>query len=273
MKDKVLDLNSVRRNHRDPGEAPRPVISAKGVSKKFSRELKQSMLYGSSDLLSSFAGRMPKTFMLRSGEFWALDDISLECAKGRVLGVVGPNGSGKTTLLRVLAGIYPPDKGEVRVKGRVATINSYGAGFHPHMSGLDNIYLNGAVLGMSAEEIDSKLESIVSFSGVGEFLHSPVAAFSSGMKVRLGFSIAISLEPDVLLLDEVLAVGDTAFRKKCYGEIEKIAERAAVIFVSNKMSNIEKVCTDIMVLEKGRVAFAGNHVSEGIEFYDEMASQ
>lgn len=249
---------------------PEPDISAKGVSKKFCMDLKLGMLYGSADLFKCMAGIPLEATKLRKGEFWANDDISIEVRKGQILGVVGPNGSGKSTLLRLLAGIFPPDRGEIRIKGTVASLNTLGAGFHPHMSGLENIYLNAAVLGMGKEETEDKLDSIIEFSEMGDFLEAPISTYSSGMKTRLGFSIAMALRPDIMFLDEVLAVGDPVFKNKCYKKMKELSEKTAIVFVSNSIRKITKVCTDIIVLNRGRVVFKAPDVPEGIRFYSSL---
>jgi lipopolysaccharide transport system ATP-binding protein len=198
------------------------VVSVKNISKKFCKALKRSMAYGIVDLSKNLFGIKPESTELRNEEFWALDDISFELMRGESLGLIGVNGSGKTTLLRLLAGIFPPDRGEIMIKGKVGALISVGAGFHAHMTGRENIYLNGSILGLSREEIDSKFEEITDFAEIGDFLDAPVATYSSGMRIRLGFSIATAIEPDVLLLDEILAVGDAKFRNKCYNRIGKM---------------------------------------------------
>ena len=243
------------------------VVSVKNVSKKFCKNLKRSMAYGIVDLSKNLLGIKPNSTELRKGEFWAVDDISFELRRGEVLGLIGVNGSGKTTLLRLLAGIFPPDKGEISIKGRVGALVAVGAGFHPYMTGRENIYLNGTILGMSREEINSKFQDIVDFAEIGDFLDAPVSTYSSGMRVRLGFSIAVQIDPDVMLIDEVLAVGDVGFRGKCFNAIERICNNAAVIFVSHQMPQISRVCTDIFVMNHGDVVYKGRDVPKGIGYY------
>jgi len=189
-------------------------VRADRVSKKFARRLKHSVRYGLQDMARTTLGLDRHSDRLRSEEFWAVRDVSFELRRGEVLGLIGANGSGKSTLLSMLNGIYRPDDGEITVRGRVAALIQIGAGFHPMLTGRENIFVNGSILGMSKAEIERKLDAIVDFAGVGEFIDLPVKHYSSGMYVRLGFSIAAHLEPEVLLVDEVLAVGDAEFRAK-----------------------------------------------------------
>jgi ABC-type polysaccharide/polyol phosphate transport system ATPase subunit len=232
-------------------------IRVQGVSKKFARRIRHNMLYGTVDVARAMLGVAAATDTLRPGEFWAVDDVSFELKKGEMLGLIGPNGSGKSTLLRLLNGIYQPDRGRIEMHGRVGALIAVGAGFHPLMTGRENIYLNGAILGMSRSEIDRKFDAIVEFADVGEFLDAPVKTYSSGMYVRLGFAIAIHCEPDILLVDEVLAVGDFGFRQKCFGKINEIREQASVIFVSHNLREINMLCDRALVLDEGRVSLVG----------------
>lgn len=233
------------------------VVSVKNVSKKFCKHLRRSMAYGIADLSKNLLGIKPNSNELRNNEFWAVEDVSFELRRGEVLGLIGVNGSGKSTLLRLLAGIFPPDKGEISVKGRVGALIALGAGFHPHMTGRENIYLNGTIYGMSHKEIVSKFDDIVDFAEIGGFLDAPVSTYSSGMRVRLGFSIAAHIEPDLLLLDEVLAVGDVNFRAKCYNFISDIIKKSAVIFVSHSMPLIYRYCTRTLLLNYGKLLHSG----------------
>lgn len=243
------------------------VLSLKGVSKKFTKDLKRSMVYGLVDLSKNLIGLQHDASSLRKSEFWAVDDVSFELRRGQVLGVIGANGSGKTTLLRLIAGILPPDKGEVRTQGRITSLITLSAGFHPLMTGRENIYLNGSILGMSRGEIRSKLERIIEFSELGDFIDSPVATYSSGMRVRLGFSIAAAIQPDILLLDEVLAVGDRSFKAKCYAEIDKLSKNTAIIFISHSMTKITRICNGILVLGHGKNEYHSEDVKGGIDYY------
>ena len=234
------------------------VVSVTNVSKKFCKNLRRSMSYGIADLSKNFFGIKPDSTALRRDEFWAIEDISFELRKGEVIGIIGLNGSGKSTLLRVLAGILPPDNGEVKIKGRVGALIAVGAGFHPHMSGRENIFLNGTILGMSRREIRSRFNDIVDFAEIGDFLDAPVATYSSGMRVRLGFSIAVHVDPDITLIDEVLAVGDFNFRRKCSERINELRRHTATIFVSHNMRDVLSLCSETIVLNKGKVYFKGD---------------
>lgn len=243
------------------------VVAVDNVSKKFCKNLKRSMAYGIFDLSKNLLGIKPNTTHLRKDEFWAIKNINFELRRGDSLGLIGRNGSGKTTILRLLAGLFPPDKGQIRIIGKVGTLIAVGAGFHPHMSGRENIYLNGAILGMSRKELDAKFDDILEFAEIDEFIDSPVATYSSGMRIRLGFSIATAIEPDVLLLDEILAVGDRQFRTKCFNRIGQLLEKCAVIFVSHNMAEIARVATSVMLCEQGEIIFHGD-ILEGIRRYN-----
>jgi lipopolysaccharide transport system ATP-binding protein len=240
------------------------VLSVQGVSKKFCRNLKRSMLYGMRDLANNMLGRWPQGALsalpdgLRKDEFWALRDVSLDLRRGEALGVIGHNGCGKTTLLRLLTGIFPPDQGTIAIRGRIGALIALGAGFHPHMSGRENIYLNGAILGMSKGEIAEKYNKIVEFAGVGKFLEAPVSTYSSGMSARLGFSIAIHTSPDLLLVDEVLSVGDMAFQAKCSERMHDYARQGgAVIFVSHNMNAVQGLCSRVLWMKQGKYHMEG----------------
>jgi lipopolysaccharide transport system ATP-binding protein len=190
---------------------------------------------------------------------WALKDISFEVKRGEVLGIIGPNGAGKSTLLKILAQITYPTSGRVELNGRVASLLEVGTGFHPELTGRENIYLNGTILGMTKKEIDSKLDEIVEFSGVEKFIDTPAKRYSNGMRVRLAFSVAAHLDPEILLIDEVLAVGDAEFQKKCLGKMEQVSvEGRTVLFVSHNMSSIIKLCPSSILLEYGRITETGS---------------
>ena len=203
----------------------------------------------------------------RIQEYWALRDINLGLEKGEVLGVIGRNGSGKSTLLRMIAGIFTPDEGEIKVDATVSALLSISAGFQAELSGLDNIYLNAALLGFSEKEVDSVLDNIIEFSEIDRFIEVPIKTYSSGMRARLGFSIAINLRRDIMLIDEIMGVGDTQFRRKCEIEIEKlIGEGRTIVLVSHNMASIKKFANEVIFLEKGLAKFVGP-AEEAIERY------
>ncbi len=188
-------------------------------------------------------------------EFWALRDVSLDIPEGVTFGLLGLNGSGKSTLLKCIAGILQPNAGAITTRGRMAAMLEVGSGFHPELSGRENIYLNGAILGMSDREIDRKLDSIVEFSGIERFLDHPVKNYSSGMYVRLGFAVAIHTEPDLMLVDEVLAVGDKAFKRKCYEAIERmLANHRTMVLVSHNESDLRRFCNRGLYIKGGSLA-------------------
>lgn len=191
--------------------------------------------------------------------FLALKDVSFEVNEGEVLGIIGKNGAGKSTLLKILSQITEPTSGKIEINGHVASLLEVGTGFHPELSGRENIYMNGTILGMTRREIDSKLDEIIEFSGVEKFIDTPVKFYSSGMKVRLGFSVAAHLEPEILIIDEVLAVGDFEFQKKCLGKMNDVAGQGrTVLFVSHQMDAITRICTRVVLLENGELFFNGN---------------
>ena len=194
----------------------------------------------------------------RYEEFWALQDVSFDVAKGATVGIIGSNGSGKTTLLKCLTGIYFPERGSVTIDGNVAALLELGAGFHPELSGRENVYLNGAILGMARKEIDRQFDSIIDFAGLEKFIDSPVKNYSSGMVVRLGFSIATHVEPEILLIDEILSVGDAAFQRKSTEKIEQFRrDGRTIVVVSHSLGLVQQLCADVVWLEKGRVREIG----------------
>jgi lipopolysaccharide transport system ATP-binding protein len=191
--------------------------------------------------------------------FWALKDLNFEVKEGEVLGIIGKNGAGKSTLLKILSGITDPTSGRIEIHGRVASLLEVGTGFHPELSGRENIYMNGTILGMSRNEIDSKLDEIIDFSGVEKFIDTTVKFYSSGMKVRLGFSVAAHLEPEILIIDEVLAVGDAEFQKKCLGKMEDVSKNQGrtVLFVSHQMDSVRALCSKSILLSNGELEAIG----------------
>lgn len=249
-------------------------IKVEHVSKKYCKSLRRSMLYGVKDIGRNMLGMSSHSENLRKDEFWALDDVSFEVKKGETLGIIGPNGSGKTTSLKLLNGIFWPDKGKTSIKGRVGALIEVGAGFHPLLTGRENVYLNGAILGMTKREMDERFDSIVEFADIGDFVDNPVKYYSSGMFVRLGFAIAVHCEPDVLLVDEVLAVGDTSFRHKCYQRMNEIKRRNDVttVIISHDLFTIEKFCDKGIFLNNGVVKRRGG-IQEVIGDYQELIAQ
>lgn len=192
--------------------------------------------------------------------FWALRDITFEVKLGEVLGIIGKNGAGKSTLLKILSRITEPTTGRVEIFGRVASLLEVGTGFNPELTGRENVYLNGTILGMTKREIDRKFDEIISFSGVEKFIETPVKRYSSGMKVRLAFAVAAHLDPEILIIDEVLAVGDAEFQKKCLGKMQDVSEKEGrtVLFVSHDMSAVSRLCGQILVIENGMTKFIGD---------------
>lgn len=195
---------------------------------------------------------------IEGNRFWALQDINLEVKQGEVLGIIGRNGAGKSTLLKILSRVTAPSKGRIAVKGRIASLLEVGTGFHPELTGRENVYLNGAILGMSKNEINCKFDEILDFSGIETFIDTPVKRYSSGMYVRLAFAVAAHLEPEILVIDEVLAVGDSEFQEKCIGKIGSVASGGrTVLFVSHNMHSINSLCQRCMIIESGEVDFDG----------------
>lgn len=252
----------------------RLILRADHLSKKFCRRMRQSMYYGVCDVVRGMLGRSSHSDSLRSHEFWALESVSFSLRPGERLGLLGRNGSGKSTLLRLLAGIYQPDAGRVEIRGSVCPLIALGAGFHPLLTGRENIYLNGALLGMTMRDIHRRFDQIVEFAGIGESLDAPVKTYSSGMHVRLGFAIAIHSNPALLLIDEVLAVGDSAFQDKC---IEKVLalnrQGTAIVFVSHSVQALERLCVSGLLLKQGRPLFYGD-IRECIRrYFDDLGQE
>ena len=232
----------------------RIAIKVEQGSKKYCKSLKRSMLYGVQDIGRNMLGLSSRSDGLRKNEFWAVDDVSFEVRKGETLGIIGPNGAGKTTILKMLNGIFWPDKGKITLKGKVSALIEVGAGFHPALTGRENVYINAAILGMTKEEVDEKFNSIVDFAGIDDFIDSPVKFYSSGMFVRLGFAVAVHCEPDILLVDEVLAVGDINFQRKCIKRMkELLLGGTTVIFISHNIRTVQDICQKAILLNHGRV--------------------
>ena len=201
---------------------------------------------------------------------WAIDDVSFEVKRGECLGIIGPNGAGKSTLLKMLNGIILPDKGKITIRGRVSALIELGAGFHPMLTGRENIYVNGAILGLRRKEIDRKFDEIVAFADLEDFIDTPVKFYSSGMYVRLGFAVAAHLDPDVILIDEVLAVGDVAFRLKCFNHVRSLVESgSAIILVTHSQNDIARVCSRGIVLNQGKL-IASKSLAQAVRHYQEL---
>ena len=246
------------------------LVKVENVSKKFCRDLKRSLWYGMRDLGSELLCRSLNSHVqLRKEEFWAVKDVSFELKRGDCLGLIGRNGAGKTTLLRILNGLIKPDQGRVEMRGRIGALIALGTGFNPILSGRENIYVNAAVLGLRKSEVDSKIEEIIEFSDLRDSIDAPVQSYSSGMQVRLGFAISTALEPDILLLDEVLAVGDALFRNKCYQRVISLKKHAAVIFVSHNMEQLARISDRVLVLSQGKRHYIGD-VGDGIKSYENL---
>lgn len=229
------------------------LVRADDVSKKFCRDFRRSLWYGLQDVGGELLGKRRHQDELRRDEFWAVEGASFELKRGECLGIIGHNGAGKTTLLRMLNGLIKPDRGRIEVRGRVGALIAVGAGFNPLLTGRENIFVCASILGLSAREIRRKFDSIVEFAELSDAIDMPVQFYSSGMAVRLGFSIATSLKPDILILDEVLAVGDAAFKIKAYQRIASIAEDCAVLLVTHSISQLARMCDSVCVMSKGRM--------------------
>ena len=242
------------------------LVSVQNVSKKFSRDLKSSLKYGALDIIkSTFGIKINKD--LRQKEFWAVQNVSFELKRGECIGLIGHNGAGKSTLLKVINGLYAPDKGQITMKGKIGALIELGAGFNPILTGRENIYNNASILGFTRKEVEEKMQSIIDFSEIEEFLDSPVKNYSSGMKVRLGFAVAAHLEPDILIIDEVLAVGDLGFVLKCFSKIDELLPKTAVIFVSHSMPMISRICNEIILMDRGKVLYHGKDIGKGVQSY------
>ena len=237
-------------------------IKIEGIGKKYSVGKEKD---------GSLRGTLNKLFKKNTTsdeDFWALKNVSFEVKKGEAIGIIGKNGAGKSTLLKILSQITKPTEGVIEINGRVASLLEVGTGFHPELTGRENIFLNGTILGMSRKEVKAKFHEIVEFSGVEKFIDTPVKHYSSGMYVRLAFAVAAHLEPEILIIDEVLAVGDAEFQKKCLGKMEDIANQGrTVLFVSHNMGAIKSLCTGAVLIENGRITKQKSKVEDIISTY------
>jgi len=255
-----------------------PIIEVRHLAKSYQIGTSTGVTHACRKIIRHGASRLlgrPACSVEKPREFWALKDINFDVYPGQVVGIIGHNGAGKSTLLKVLSRITSPTLGQAKIRGRMASLLEVGTGFHPELTGRENIYLNGTILGMRKAEIDSKLDQIIDFSGVEQFLDTPVKRYSSGMCVRLAFAVASHLEPELLVIDEVLAVGDAAFQRKCLGKIGQVARGGrTVLFVSHDMSAVQKLCDSAILLQDGKVVKHGdcedvvasylNQMSEGL---------
>lgn len=248
-----------------------PIIQVKGISKKYNINHQQGGYIALRDVITnifknpfSFLKRKTKSILglETKEEFWALKDVNFEIMKGEVIGIIGRNGAGKSTLLKILSQITPPTTGEIRINGTVGSLLEVGTGFHPELTGRENIFLNGAILGMKKKDIVRKFDEIVKFADIEKFLDTPVKYYSSGMYVRLAFSVAAHMETDILIIDEVLAVGDAEFQKKCLGKMNDITkeEGRTILFVSHNLSTIKNICSKCILLDNGKIVIQGETI-------------
>jgi len=255
----------------------KPIIEVKNISKKYEINHQKGGYVALRDVLTNIF-KNPFSFLKyktkeivgleKKEEFWALKDLNFEVMKGEIIGIIGRNGAGKSTLLKILSQITPPTTGEIKIHGRVGSLLEVGTGFHPELTGRENIFLNGAILGMKNEEIIKKFDDIVKFAGVEKFLDTPVKYYSSGMYVRLAFSVAAHMETDILIIDEVLAVGDAEFQKKCLGKMEDITKNKerTILFVSHNTEMVKQLCKKSILLSKGEIKMIGE-TNDVLEFY------
>jgi lipopolysaccharide transport system ATP-binding protein len=250
-----------------------PAIRVQGLGKQYQLGAREAAYVTFREALSGFFTNPVRRFKSLSGRaaedetFWALRDVSFEVQPGEVVGIIGHNGAGKSTLLKILSQITEPTEGRVELNGRIGSLLEVGTGFHPELSGRENIFLNGSILGMSREEVRRKFDEIVAFAEVEKFLDMPVKKYSSGMSVRLAFSVAAHLDPEILIVDEVLAVGDQAFQNKCLGKMSGVAESGrTILFVSHQMAAVETMCSSVILLSEGRIRARGE-TSKIVERY------
>jgi len=258
------------------------LVRVENVSKRFCRSLKRSLWYGLQDLGSEIGGRrhgggsgLPQSsadVQLRPDEFWAVKDVSFELRRGECLGLIGRNGAGKTTLLRILNGLIKPDTGSIKTVGNVNAIIALGAGFNPLLSGRENVAISAALSGITGSKLRDLIDQVVEFSELEDFIDSPIQSYSSGMQVRLAFASSVFMEPDVLILDEVLAVGDAGFRAKCYQQISRLTAKAAVVFVSHSMDYVSSMCTSVLCLNRGS-GLVASVVNEGVRVYNQLVRE
>ena len=243
------------------------LLTVQAVSKKFSRDLRKSMAYGIGDLMRISLGIPSRKSELKEKEFRVINKLSLELKRGDILGILGVNGAGKTTLLRLISGIYSVDEGEIQVNGKIVSLFAATLGMHPLFTGRENIYVRAAMYGLSRAEVDKRMDAIIAYAELENFIDSPMGIYSSGMRARLGFAIAIHADADIIIIDEGLAVGDMGFRAKAFKTLRELKERTAILIVSHSISQISQMANRIMVLEKGEKIFETTQVQKGIDYY------
>jgi lipopolysaccharide transport system ATP-binding protein len=252
-------------------EEKKVLVSVEHIYKKFSRDLKLGLYYGFVDIVKSLFNRKSSNLKLRSHEFWAIKDLDIKVGEGEILAILGANGSGKTTLMRLIAGIYPIDHGQIVYNNikNITPIFALNAGMEPLFTGRENIYIKGAMLGMTKAQISEKMDFITDFFEHEEFLDTPFGNYSSGMKARLAYSISIATEPDLFIIDEALAVGDSLFKAKCYDHLKEYVKQPnkAVIFVSNNIKKVLEVATRVIVIEKGVKIYNSKNINKALTFY------
>ncbi|MCX7652435.1 MAG: ABC transporter ATP-binding protein, partial [Bacteroidia bacterium] len=247
------------------------IIRAVGVGKKYPPRTNKSYPTARDQLARLFFSPW-KLFSRRSeGAFWALKDINFEIKYGEVVGIIGRNGAGKSTLLKILSRVTEPSEGYITLRGRVSSLLEVGTGFHPELTGRENIFFNGIILGMSRREVKNKFDAIVDFADIGDFLDTPLKYYSSGMAMRLAFAVAAHLEPEILVIDEVLAVGDIEFQDKCLNKVEEISNKVGrtILLVSHQMSQVRRLCHRVIWIDKGRIRAIGN-TAEVIAAYEKF---
>jgi lipopolysaccharide transport system ATP-binding protein len=264
----------------------KPVIKVENMSKQYrlglvgadtlSDDLKRwwYRLRGKEDPFALIGDTNDRASAGESDYVWALKDINFEVQQGEVLGIIGKNGAGKSTLLKLLSKVTGPTTGSIKAKGRIASLLEVGTGFHPELTGRENIYLNGTILGMTKKEVDSKIDEIIDFAGVERYVDTPVKRYSSGMRVRLGFAVAAHLDPEILIIDEVLAVGDAEFQKKAVGKMQEVSGKGGrtVLFVSHNMASVKALCTRCIVLKDGMIGFEGDTL-DAVHYYQTTGVQ
>ena len=247
------------------------VLSVDRVSKRFSRDLSRSLAYGLIDILRELSGTRAEVRRLRKTEFWAVDEVSFELHKGETLGLIGRNGSGKSTLLKLIGGIMKPDRGRIEYLGRIAPLISLGAGFNPVLTGRENILTNLAILGLSRKEIHDRIDEVIEFAEIDDAIDAPLQTYSSGMTARLGFACAVHTDPDILLMDEVLSVGDVKFRGKCYRKLYELrASGVSSILVSHNTNAMLSMTSRVLYLHKGRKVVEGDAVSVMTRYEEDL---